>query len=273
MNRSQINLSSGIAAALVITAAFIPIPVHALTDYTSPRNADVDARGARKIRVEAGAGELRIEGRQGISQVQVRGTARSSSRERLSQIRLTAERRRDVVFIKAEFPEENRGGFWRGDWNENMQLDLVIEVPQSVGLDVEDGSGEAKFINVGALNLVDGSGDLEIRGAKGNVAVEDGSGNMTISNVEGSVRVSDGSGNISANNIVGEFRVEQDGSGDIDVSSVGGTMKVDSDGSGNIDVDRIAGDFIVDNKGSGTIRSNGVKGRINIPDRHRRSGY
>ena len=152
--------------------------------------------------------------------------------------------------IKADIPDNN-GGFFSRDWNDNLALDLVIEVPQSIALDVEDGSGDSKFVNVGPLKLVDGSGDIEIRGAKGNVSVEDGSGDMTIENVEGSVRVRDGSGGITGSNINGDFIVEEDG-------------------SGGIDVNHIAGNFTVEEKGSGSISSSDVKGKIDIPERHRR---
>jgi hypothetical protein len=250
MMRYRFILRSALALAIVVTAAFIPVRAHALGDVTAPRNADVDARGARTIQVIAGAGDLRIEGRTGISQVQVRGTARASSRGRLEDIKLIAERRGDVVYIKADIPDNN-GGFFSRDWNDNMALDLVIEVPQSIALDVEDGSGDSKFINVGPLKLVDGSGGIEIRGARGNVSVEDGSGDMLIENVEGSVRVTDGSGGITASNIGGDFIVDHDGSGSIDVS-------------------HIAGNFTVEEKGSGSISSSDVKGRIDIPERHRR---
>ena len=61
--------------------------------YTAPRNAVVDAAGAKRVEVEAGAGSLRVEGKAGLRQVQVTGTARSSSQQFLSQIKLIAERR------------------------------------------------------------------------------------------------------------------------------------------------------------------------------------
>lgn len=275
MTRSRSVFRTGLAA-FIVAAAFIPIQkvrAAGFDDYTSPRNAEVDASGAKTIEVRAGAGSLRIEGKPGISRVQVRGTARSSSRRHLDDIKLVAERRGDVVFIKSDMPDGDNSGFWNsmhGDWN--MALDLVIEVPMNVALDVEDGSGDAKIISVGPLRLVDGSGEVQINGVKGNATVEDGSGNLTIENVEGTLHVSDGSGIIDVKNVLGNFEVEEDGSGDIDAVGVGGTMLVDEDGSGNIDVERIAGDFLVNRKGSGTIRSSEVKGKIDIPDRHRRRG-
>lgn len=275
MTRSTV-LRTGLAAAFIVTAAFIPVhPANAgsFGDYTAPRDADVDARGAKSIEVRAEAGSLRIEGRSGITQVQVRGTARASQKNRLADIKLIAERRGDVVYIKADMPEDRNNSFWnlgRDDWN--MQLDLVIEVPQNIALDVEDGSGEAFFSNVGPMKLTDGSGEISIIGVKGDLEVEDGSGSMTIENVEGRVRVSDGSGEIRAKNIVGDFIVDEDGSGSIDVAGVGGSMRVEEDGSGGIDVERVAGDFTVDHKGSGRISSSDVRGKIDIPERHGRRG-
>jgi hypothetical protein len=258
-----------VAGFLVVTAVFIPRRVRALgDDYTSPRNADVDARGARSVRIDAASGFLRVEGRKDIDQVRVRGTARASRKGWLDDIKLIAERRGDEVYIKADIPENDRGLFsMRGDWQAG--LDLTIEVPVSLALDVDDGSGEAEFNNTGAVTLEDGSGEITIRNAHGNVSVSDGSGGITIEGVEGSVRVDDGSGEIRVRNVTGDFTVGSDGSGEIDVSNISGTMRVETDGSGNIDVDRIGGDFIVDRDGSGSIRYESVKGSVRIPDRDR----
>ena len=268
------NIHLGVRAALigslVVAASFIPRKASAYEDYTSPRNAEVSASGAKSVRIEAAAGILRVEGRSGISQVRVRGTARADRRSRLDDIKLIAERRGDQVYIKADMPEWRDRGWYDRD-NDNVALDLIIEVPASLHLDVGDGSGEAEFNNTGSLELGDGSGEILIRNAKGDVRVSDGSGSITIEGVEGSVRVNDGSGSIRARNVTGNFVVSSDGSGDIDVSSVGGTMRVENDGSGNIDVDRVTGDFVVDHDGSGTIRYDTVKGSVRIPERKRRS--
>jgi hypothetical protein len=256
----------------VILAVLIPGGARAQNngDYTAPRNAVVSAAGARVIRVEAGAGFLNINGRTGINEVRVHGVASASSRRLLDEIRLVAERRGDMVFIKMEVPDQNRS-FWdfiHGDYRQ--ALDLTIDVPVTVPLDVADGSGELKIKGTGPVTLNDGSGDLEISGITGNVRVTDGSGNIVISGVDGDVYVDDGSGNIDANNVTGNFTVGSDGSGNIDVAGVSGTMRVEDDGSGEIHVNRVGGDFIVSEKGSGTIEYETVKGRVNIPERKQR---
>jgi DUF4097 and DUF4098 domain-containing protein YvlB len=238
-------------------------------DYTAPRNAVVDAAGARSVEVEAAAGSLRIEGKPGLRQVQVTGTARSSSQRFLSEIRLIAERRGDVVFIKADIPD---GEWSRNSYNYSGALDLVIQVPQGINAEVSDGSGDAKVFNVGALEASDGSGNFSVDGA-GSVRITDGSGNLRIENVGGDVRVSDGSGEIDVRNVTGSFTVESDGSGSIVATDVRGSVIVESDGSGEIEVNKVGRDFRVENKGSGSIDYTSVSGQVNIPDRrHGRRG-
>ncbi|HEX6575088.1 MAG TPA: hypothetical protein VF042_08940 [Gemmatimonadaceae bacterium] len=264
----MISVRLAAAALFIVAASFIPRRVHAYETYTSPRNAEVGSAGAKSVRIDAAAGSLRIEGRSGIDQVRIRGTAKASRKGDLDDIKLIAERHGDQVYIKADMPDDDRRG-WRGDWYERS-LDLIIEVPVSLRLDVDDGSGEAEFINTGSIDFEDGSGEITIRGIKGDVEVSDGSGGITIEGVTGNVRVSDGSGEIRARNISGDFVIDEDGSGNIDVSEVGGEMRVENDGSGNIDVDRISGDFVVERDGSGSIRYDTVKGRVRIPERYRR---
>ncbi len=274
MNRATPFVRAAVAGALIVTAVFIPRRAHAFQDYTSPRNADVTVSGARSIRIDAAAGFLKVLGRQGLDQVRVRGTARSDRKRRLDGIKLIAERRGDEIYIKADMPDDRDGYFGRNgdDWD-NMALDLTIEVPSSLPLEVDDGSGEAEFTSTGALDFEDGSGEIHIRDAKGDVRVRDGSGSIIIEGVQGSVRVSDGSGEIRARDVTGNFTVDEDGSGGIDVSSVGGTMRVENDGSGNIDVDRVSGDFVVEHDGSGSIRYDTVKGSVRIPERRGRRSY
>ncbi len=232
--------------------------------YTAPRNAVVDAAGAKSIEVEASAGTLRVEGKAGLRQVQVTGTARSSSQQFLTRIKLIAERRGDVVFIKADIPD----GEWNNDDNSGA-LDLVIEVPQGINAEIGDGSGDAKILNVGSLDASDGSGSISVIGAAGSVRITDGSGDLTIENVGGDVKVNDGSGDINVRNVTGSFTVDSDGSGGIYATDVRGSVVVENDGSGSIEVNKVGKDFRVESKGSGSTHYADVSGQINIPERHR----
>jgi Putative adhesin len=234
-------------------------------DYTAPRHAVVDASGATSVEVEAGAGSLRVEGKPGLRQVEVNGTARASSQQFLTEIRLIAERRGDVVFIKADMPEHSG----MGDYNFSAGLDLVIQVPQGMNADITDGSGDTRISGVGVLEATDGSGDFSVDGAAGTVRITDGSGTLRIENVTGDVRVSDGSGDIDVRNVTGSFTVESDGSGGITATDVRGSVTVEHDGSGNIDVSKVGKDFRVESKGSGEIEYSSVSGQVDIPERRR----
>ncbi len=256
-------------AAIAAAPFLLGSAARAQGSYTAPRHAVVDASGARTVEVEAGAGSLRVEGKQGLRQVEVSGTARSSSQQFLNQIRLIAERRGDVVFIKADIPEENFRS--NDDYNNSAALDLVVEVPQGMNADISDGSGDAAVIGVGSLEATDGSGDFSVDGAAGTVRVNDGSGNLKIENVGGDVRVTDGSGDINARNVSGSFTVENDGSGGIYATDVRGSVTVENDGSGSIEVTKVGRDFKVESKGSGDIEYASVSGVVDIPESRRGS--
>lgn len=231
-------------------------------DYTSPRNATVDASGARLVRIEARAGTLRVTGRDGISQARVRGTARSSREGWLDEIQLRAERRGDVVEIVVEISERNyvgMGNFYRA-------LDLDIEIPAGMALEIEDSSGDLEVRGAGAVDIRDSSGDVDVIDA-GMVKVRDSSGDVRIERARGDVRVEDSSGDIEIRNVAGSVDIEEDGSGDIVATDVTGAVLVGRDGSGGIRVADVGGSFTVDRDGSGTISHRNVRGAVQIPRR------
>src|SRR5438046_9492342 len=111
--------NAAIAAPFIFGPAALKAQSH--SDFSAPRNAVVDASGARTVRVEAGAGILRVEGKPGITQVQVKGTAWASSERILRSIKLVAERRGDEIYIKSDMPDGDFNWF-----NGSAALDLII---------------------------------------------------------------------------------------------------------------------------------------------------
>ena len=88
MNSPRTAIRFAAAAVFIVAASFIPRRVYAWDTYTSPRNADVSAAGANVVVIDAAAGSLRVEGRTGIDQVRVRGTAKASDKRWLDDIKL-----------------------------------------------------------------------------------------------------------------------------------------------------------------------------------------
>ena len=239
--------TASLVSALVLLAATPAAGAAQSDDFTAPREGTASASGASRVEVEARAGSLRIEGREGLGEVRVRGTARASDRETLEDIKLVVEREGSTVVVRVEIPDGPGVRF--GRWN--AALDLVVEVPSTMALDVRDSSGDAVIRGVASLDLQDSSGDLELENIGGTVRVEDSSGGIYVRDVRGDVRVSDSSG-------------------EIEVSRVTGTVTVDHDSSGGIDVSGVGGDFVVRRDGSGGISYRDVKGSVDIPRRDRR---
>lgn len=258
-----------ILKSAVLIAAIIPAAANGqLRDdaYTAPRNATVNASGAKRIGIEASAGFLRVKGGTSGSEVKVTGLARASRQNLLSEIRLVAERRGEVVYIKADIGERNNA------WGDNFYraLDLTIEVPSTIALEIDDGSGEVEISGTAGVRLTDGSGSIEMSNIGGPVDIEDGSGEIQLSNIRGKVEVNDGSGEIVVRDVTGDLVIDDDGSGSIEGYDVSGSFTVRSDGSGGIKADGIGGDFNVRNKGSGGVSYYNVKGTVKIPDDDRR---
>ena len=234
-------------------------------DYTAPRSATVPASRAQRISVIGRAGSLRIDGRNGARDVTVRGTARASSRSALEDIKLIAEERGGTIYIEADIPEHRD---WNDD-NDHQSLDLTIEVPSDLPIDVEDGSGDLEIRNVGPLELSDGSGEATIEHVGGNLRAKDGSGTLRITDVRGDVDVTDGSGLLEIRDVDGGVDIGSKGSGPLRITNVAKSVHVRSKGSGSVDVKHVGGDFVVDRKASGSIDYADVKGRVEIPERRR----
>ena len=237
----------------VMLAAVAMCPMSAAAqDYDAPRTATVNASGATLLRIDARAGGLRVSGRTDLTEVRIRGTARASDRALLEDVKLETERNGNEISVRVVIPETaNRG--WRDD---HASLDLVIETPAALPVDIDDTSGDLVVESVtGRIRIDDNSGDIRVRDAGSDVSVRDNSGGIDIQGVKGSVDI------------------EEDSSGEIEVYDVVGSVRIGRDSSGSIDVSRVGGDFIVERDGSGSIDYDGVKGKIDIPtrDRYRRS--
>ena len=237
-------------ASLVLVAT---LPASALAqDYDAPRTATVNASDATVLKIDARAGMLRVTGRTDITEVRVRGTARASSRGMLDDIKLEATRNGNEVVVQVVIPEF-RDSRWNG-YNEQALLDLVIEAPATLPLDIDDTSG-----------------DMIIESVAAKVRIEDNSGNIRVRDT-GDLWISDNSGGIDIRGVKGSVDIDEDSSGEIEIYDVTGSVHVGRDSSGSIDVSRVGGDFVVERDGSGSIDYDDVKGKVDVPskDRYRR---
>jgi hypothetical protein len=236
-------------------------------DLTAERSARVQASGVRAIVVTTGAGWLRIQGHPGYPEVRAVGTAHASSGSLLTSVELTVIRRGDTVFVASTVPRDT------GSVAGPAALDLTLDLPGDIPLDVTNGSGETVIRDVGPLRLATvGTGGVEIDGVGGALDVVDGPGDLQASHVRGDVRIRDGDGEIYLSSIAGSVNIPVDGAGEIQVADVTGSVHVGAKSSGEVSARDVGGDLLVDATGSGSVEYHDVKGRVALPQGKRGDG-
>ena len=223
----------------------------------------LDLSKSEVLTISAAAGDLEIVGVSGTNQAVIQGRVCASKEQWLEQSDVATSSGKSAA-IEVDLP--NSDGGWFSQINSYLWMDLKIEVPQDIALDVKDSSGDMSLENIATVQIRDSSGDIEIERALGSVSIADSSGDIEIEGVEGDVTIeSDSSGDIDASDINGSVLVMSDSSGDIEVSGVSNDFIVERDSSGDISADDVGGDFRVLKDGSGGISSRGVKGEVDIP--------
>lgn len=268
------QLSTILASALLVLASSTAMAGWNDCQHSEEREGSAAVAANATIVVHARAGFLKINGVDGADRLNATGTACADDAEVLSQIALTIDGSGNRVVVRTEFPEEYRG---------NARLDLTLEVPASSQLQVHDGSGGTWIENVAALDLEDGSGEIQVRKVGGPVSISDGSGEIELSEVQGKIDITDGSGEIEVRNVTGPVRLEDgsgdvlidtvatdvlvddDGSGDLTIRNVTGSVRIDDDGSGDIRISSVGGDVVVDDAGSGDVDVRDVTGTVQVP--------
>lgn len=228
-------------------------------DFEAERRVALAASADEWLRLSAGSGELSVQGREGLTRVQAVARACASDERSLDELTLTLERvDRDVV-LSAHYPDRSRG--WD---NEYARLDLVVEVPLHMAVDIDDSSGSMEVGGTGETRIDDSSGSILVRQVEGPLWIDDSSGEIDVRGVSGDVEIEDGSGELDVADVLGTVHV-RDGSGSISVFDVQRDVVIDSDGSGSISVRDVRGDFRVGRDGSGGIRYSGIGGQVDIP--------
>jgi hypothetical protein len=243
---------------------------------SADRTATIPSAGVTRLVLGAGPGDLKVRGEPGRTSVQADGHACAQTDKVLAEIKLESRREGDTVYLKTVFPTNNREG--------NVRMDLVVLLPDSLAVSLEDSSGDLELRKVRSAVVADSSGEQTVRDIAGDLDVSDSSGDIVIGNVGGSLKLKDSSGDVHIEEVKGDVTVTVDSSGDLDIRRVGGgvhilndssgeivvsdvqkDVKVDVDSSGSIRVSSVGGDFTVDADASGDIEHEKVLGRVQLP--------
>jgi len=246
---------------LLFLAAFI-----ALGAAQSRETLTLAAAGCQSLRIECGAGDLKVQGDDKLERIEVdavlhvRGLADSELPEfKNDHVVLKLEKTGDRAVLIARIESEFTLGSLFG--GHDAYIDLEVRLPRRLALAVDDGSGDTAIrLLDGGLELEDGSGDIKLDEIGGGVKIEDGSGDMLLTGLAGKVEIDDGSGDLVLKNAGGDVDIE-DGSGEIRIFNVRGSLEID-DGSGDIVIDGVEKDVTIDEAGSGDVEISNVKGRV-----------
>ena len=250
--------------------------------YSAPRSAMYDLNGVHTIVIVLGRHELHLNGTTATT-AKLGGRACASSPERLAGLQIKQHREGDRLILSAE-SDTDSNFFSIFGFSRYAYLDLQLDIPAGMPVEVEVGSGDAWVRNVAQLKAGVGSGDLDAQGVRGRFDAHVGSGEIKANNVgptnvssvgSGEVKLgqvrgdatvgSVGSGDFTAVGVNGSVAINSVGSGDATARNVGGNVSVGSIGSGDLHVNGVAHDLHVASVGSGDVEHTGVSGKVDIP--------
>ena len=223
----------------MILIVFMSLSLAALAGADKTEKLNLAAGGIDKLEVDCGSGSLSITGKAGLDEIRVTAEIEVDGVRDVDDfidrnIILRLEKRGNRAFLESKVDNS----FFS---NRNAVINLTVEVPQPLALDINDGSGSIEIRDIeGDIILDDGSGSLTIERVRGRVEVEDGSGSIEIDDVEGDLKVDDGSGSLTIRRITGSVEVT-DGSGSITIDTVSKDVYIRESGSGGLTIDNVSG--------------------------------
>ena len=231
--------------------------------FQAPRNAALDLAGVHTLVIDLGQHTLHLNGT-ATNAAQVHGRACASAQDRLGALQFTQRREGDRLILTAE----NDSSGWTINFfgaSHYAYLDLQVDVPASLAVELNIGSGDAHVANVDRLAASVGSGDLQVNGVRNRFDAQVHSGDITADDVGETHVASIGSGDFTVNRVRGDIWIGSIGSGNADLRAIGGNVDVKSIGSGDLNVNGVARDLHVARLGSGEIAQHSVAGQVDIP--------
>jgi hypothetical protein len=182
---------------------------------TSVARDSVDSGPEPRVRVANGAGEVRVEGVEGLDAVEYEVTRYAMAPDPAAAKRRASE-------VPVDFSREDSTLVLQTDGGRGTGADYELRVPAGGAVEVESGAGDVEVAGLsGNVEVLAEAGDVTVRGAGSDVAVEAPRGDVTVDDVStetGQVELEVGSGDVALRDlIVGtlEARVE---SGDVTLS-------------------------------------------------------
>jgi len=253
---------------IMLIMFIFPLAVSAKT-YGEIKELSISSEIISSMEIECGAGFLKVKGVEGLDEIKVKAdiTAGNKKGEKLNkfieeEVELSLEKHGGRAVLVSRIKPPGFSIFFKK--HRNIRIDLTVEVPKEMNIELKDGSGDIELKNInGEIDIDDGSGSIEVADVTGELDIDDGSGDLKINSIEGKTEIHDGSGELDIQNVIGEMEIS-DGSGNLEVTGVTGDLSI-TDGSGDIKIDKVKGDIDIAD-GSGSLWTTDIDGNVKIHD-------
>ena len=155
---------------------------------TETRNLALPSEGIDTLVIRCGAGSLRLSGAPAGGKIRV---SAQNEGENFSEtdfkaylqknLTLSLLRQANRAILLSDFKGPPRP-------DQDARINLEIEIPDNINLDI-----------------VDGSGSISIQDLKADIRIDDDTGSITMKNVSGEVRIEDSSGSIAIEETTGDI--------------------------------------------------------------------
>ena len=255
---------------IMLIMFIFPLAVSAKT-YGEIKELSLSSEGISAMNIECGAGFLKLKGVEGLDEIKVKADVIAGNKKGKEldefieeNVELSLERHGHRAVLISRIEPSGFSFSLFSLKNGNKRIDLTVEVPKVMNVEIKDGSGDIELKNInGEVNIDDGSGSIEVEDVKGEFEIHDGSGDLEINNIDAKTEIHDGSGELSIHNVKGEMEI-RDGSGSMVIKDATGEVTI-SDGSGDIKIDKVMGDLEIED-GSGTLWLTDIDGNVEIND-------
>jgi DUF4097 and DUF4098 domain-containing protein YvlB len=249
--------------AVVVGIILVAVNAQAST-YREEQVLRLEITGIQELHISCGAGALVVEGQDRAdietkAEIVVKGESEEKARDYVQEnVELSLKKKGHTAYLISKTGTT----FWG---SAKAEINLLVFIPRKLAVNIKDGSGsiEARHIK-GNVAIRDGSGSIALEHLGGDLSIDDGSGEIMAEGIAGDVTIKDGSGSISTRKVGRNLSIV-DGSGSIDVRAIGGSVVVD-DGSGSINIQGVEKNVTIESAGSGSCNISGVKGELFMRD-------
>ena len=166
---------------------------------TSVARDSVDSGPEPRVRVANGAGQVRVEGVDGLDAVEYEVTRYAMAPDPAAAKRRASE-------VPVDLSREDSTLVLQTDGGRGTGADYELRVPVGAAVEVESGAGDVEVAGLsGAVRVLAEAGDVTVRGAGSDVTVEAPRGDVTVDDVNtetGQVELRVGSGDVALRDLI-----------------------------------------------------------------------